>query len=62
MKDPVAIQCTFDTFRTLADGGLKFTFATHEDMATKCAQLVPLKGEALYVVVMSEAQFLAAQR
>lgn len=61
MNEPLAISCTFDTFRTLKDGGLNFTFSTHESMAGEAAKLVPLKGERLYVVVFTEAQYEAMQ-
>lgn len=62
MKEPIAIQAVFNKAVTTVDGGWRISFDTSEDMAAKIAELSLQRGESLYVVVMTEAQFRKAKK
>lgn len=55
--DPLVIQSSVGTYRTDKDGGLTYTFIAAEDMSHRVADLLKLKGEPLYVVIMTESQY-----
>lgn len=59
MNEPLSLQAVFDSMRTTVDGGVKFTFAAHEGMTETVAKLQKLRGEPLFLVVMTEEQFEA---
>jgi hypothetical protein len=56
-----ALQAIFSKATTTVDGGWNVTFATHEAMSKQITEITALREEALYVVVMTEAEYYAQQ-
>lgn len=52
----VAIQAIYKSHRTTIDGAFSITFEMGEDMADCVNEVYKLRGEPLYVVVMSEEE------
>lgn len=58
----IAIECIFNKATTTVDGGWNLTFSLPETMGAEVAEASTLRGESLYVVVMTEAEFLATNK
>jgi hypothetical protein len=56
MQKPIGIQAIFSKATTLVDGGWRLSFDLGEDMAEAAAQLSKMRGDALYLVVMTQAE------
>jgi hypothetical protein len=59
---PILLECIFSKATTLVDGGWRVSFDCTEEMAEPVMEASRLKGERLYCVVMTEAQFMAQQQ
>lgn len=60
--EPIALQAVYKSHRTTADGGFSLTLELGEHMADKVNDVYRLRDESLFIVVMTEAQYDAAQR
>lgn len=56
-----ALEAIFNKATTTIDGGWNLTFALSDDMADKVTEVTRLREERLYVVVMTEGEYLATQ-
>lgn len=61
MQEPVALQGVFTKATTLVDCSWRVSFDCSENMADKVAELSKLRGEALYLIVMTEQQFMESR-
>jgi hypothetical protein len=55
----VAIEGIYKAHRTTIDGAFSITFEASEQMADQINEVYRMRNEALYVVVMTEAEFHA---
>lgn len=58
----VAVQAIFTKASTTVDGGWRISFDVSESEAKAVTDIAQLKNEALYLVVMTEAEFHASER
>lgn len=56
-----ALQCILDACRTTKDGGWVVAFACGQDQVKQISQVSGLRDEPLYLVVMTEAEYLSSQ-
>lgn len=57
----IAIQAVYKSFRSLVDGGLVLTFDIDKSNIDHVTQVAKLEGENLFLVVMTEAEYLNSQ-
>lgn len=55
----IAIQAVLKSVKSLVDGGWVVSFDAHEGMLEQVMSTARLKGERLYLVVMTEDQYEA---
>jgi hypothetical protein len=59
--EPIAVQAIFARATTICDGAWRISFDISEQSGDKAAQIAALKGESLFLVVMTEDQYSKRQ-
>jgi hypothetical protein len=56
--EPVLLQAQFSKATTLVDGGWRLSFDLGEDMDKEVTEVRKLKDEHLFIVVLTEAEYI----